>query len=164
MVPAVTLLALSIGIGGYYVDNQRVLREEAQQNQQNLEIQSEKARLKKADKLDQKDISDDNDNDSSTNATTSDDSTSAVQYVVSVEATEEGDKVVVRVKIEGKEPGECYITLKQGSYGPQESVNTLGETCEVTFDKPGSGEWNVSAVYTSSDSKQTGSGTTTIQL
>lgn len=43
-------------------------------------------------------------------------------------------------------------------------MSTLGGTCEVSFDKPGSGEWNVNAVYTSSDSKQTGSGTSTIQL
>ena len=163
MVPAVTLLALSIGIGGYYVDNQKVLKEEARQNQQNLDIQAENARLKKEQKVNHKDKSSDSDKNESSDESDSNSST-AVQYVVNVEATENGDKVNIKATIEGTEPGECFITLKQGSYGPEDTVSTLGGTCEVTFDKPGSGEWNVNAVYTSSDSKQTGSGTSTIQL
>ena len=163
MVPAVTLLALSIGIGGYYVDNQKVLREEARQNQQNLDIQAEKARLNKEQKVNHKDQSSESDKDESSDKSDANSST-AVQYVVNVEATENGDKVNIKATIEGTEPGECFITLKQGSYGPESPVSTLGGTCEVSFDKPGSGEWNVNAVYTSSDSKQTGSGTSTIQL
>lgn len=163
MVPAVTLLALSIGIGGYYVDNQKVLKEEARQNQQNLDIQAEKARLNKEQKVNHKDQSSESDKDESSDKSDANSST-AVQYVVNVEATENGDKVNIKATIEGTEPGECFITLKQGSYGPESTVSTLGGTCEVSFDKPGSGEWNVNAVYTSSDSKQTGSGTSTIQL
>lgn len=164
MVPAVTLLALSIGIGGYYVDNQKVLREEASQNQQNLDIQEENARLKKEQKVNQKDQSNDSEKKDSSNDSEQNSSTTAIQYVVTIDASEENNKVVVKAKIEGSEPGECFITLKQGSYGPEESVETLGENCEVTFDKPAPGEWNISVVYTSSDSKQTGSGTSTIQL
>ncbi|HMS23889.1 MAG TPA: hypothetical protein PKB09_03715 [Candidatus Saccharibacteria bacterium] len=160
MVPAVTLMALSLGIGGYYVDNQRVLRQEAQQ-QQNLNYEDENEQVKKAEKTERKDEPSDDDKslDNSSSSTNG-----VVQYVVNVEAFKEADTVNVKATIEGSEPGECVITLKQGSYGPETSVSTLGESCEVNFDNPGQGTWNVTAVFTSSDNLRTGSGSTQIEL
>lgn len=164
MVPVVTLLALSIGISGYYIDNQRILREEAEKQQSQNQTELNKDELQNAQKVDQLSSNEDN----STDETTSDkaiDSNSAIQYVVEVEAeVEDNSKVLVKAKIEASDPGSCVFSLKQGGFGPVQEVKTTGGTCDAEFDIPGSGKWDVNVIYTSSDNKISGNGSIEIEL
>lgn len=164
MVPVVTLMAIGIGISGYYIDNQRILKEEQQQQQQEqIQLQNENQDLQKFDQIDE--INDNKDTQSTTdNSSKSSPGHGGVQYVVDVDATSQKDKVYVNAVIEASEPGSCLISLKQGGFGPETEVQTVGGSCEAVIEKPGSGVWNVNVIYNSNDGKQTGSGSSTIEI
>ncbi len=161
MVPVVTLLALSIGISGYYIENERLLKEQAEQEAQTSQEQISGDSLDEADKVEPSDDSID-----SETFSTDDDSinTTNVDYVVNVTAEKDNDKVIVRAQIEATEPGICFINLKQGSFGPEQQVETIGSSCEVTFDSPGEGTWQASVKYQSNDKQLGGSGSVNIEL
>jgi len=161
MVPVVTLLALSIGISGYYIENERLLKEQAENQSQINQEQISGDDLDEANKVEPSDDSVD-----SGTFSIDDDSikTTNVDYVVNVTAEKDGDKVIVRAQIEATEPGICFINLKQGSFGPEQQVETIGGSCEVTFDSPGEGTWQASVKYQSNDKQLGGSGSVIVEL
>jgi len=161
MVPVVTLLALSIGISGYYIENERLLKEQAENQSQTSQEQLSDEDLTEADKAKPSESSDD-----SATSATDDNSIEAtnVDYVVSVTADKDNDKVIVRAQIEATEPGVCFVNLKQGSFGPEQQVETIGGSCEATFDSPGDGTWQASVKYQSNDKQLAGSGSVVIDL
>jgi hypothetical protein len=161
MVPVVTLLALSIGISGYYIENERLLKEQAEEATQTSQEQISDDDLSKVDKAEPSSNPDDPDT-----FATDDDSvnTTNVDYVVNVTADKDNDKVIVRAQIEATEPGICFINLKQGSFGPEQQIETIGGSCEATFDSPGDGTWQASVKYQSNDKQLGGSGSVIVEL
>lgn len=167
MVPVVTLVAITIGISGYYIQNQRILREEEQAKVTEQETELDGDGLNTIEKIEEKtqDKNSQNDTDPSVPGETPEENDStAVQYVVKVEANLADGKVDIVGVIETSVPGTCLMTMKRGGFGPETQIETIGGKCEAKIDNPGPGMWNVNVVFTSTDSKVTGNGSTSIEL
>ena len=159
MVPVVTLLALTIGISGYYIQNQQILREEEQAKIAEQESSINDDEIKKVEKIDRQD-----DSDSTDESTSADDSVNT-QYVVNVTASlDDNNKVEIEGEIETDAPGSCIISLKNGGFGQEVKVETIGGKCEASLDNPGTGEWTVNVTFRSNEGSGSGSGSTTINL
>lgn len=164
MVPVVTLMALSIGISGYYIQNERILREQEQAETSSQESEFNSDGLMTPEEIKQKETIVNKDTSSDSDKDKKDLESSSVEYVVNVEATVKNKKVSIKGEIETTDPGTCVMSIKKGSFGPESQVETTGGSCEIEFDNPGSGEWVVTVVYTSSDGKSIGSATSPLSL
>lgn len=157
MVPVVTLMAIGIGISGYYIQNQQIqAKQEAEQQAKQAKSDqqlADPANLSTKDTVDQ-----------STKVTEDGQAANVVDVTFTVENVPGESEVRLSAKIDSKEPGICTFYLKQGNYGPEETVVVKDSACEVRFGNPGIDSWEAKVLYTSTDGKTRGDAQTTIQL
>lgn len=158
MVPVVTLLAISLGIGGYYIqDRQIAAKKEAEQQQEdNKQKQPQavtNAGLETIETVEE-------------STKTTEDGTPAEVVAVELTVTDapENSEVILSAKIGSKKGGNCVFTLKDGNYGPEETVKTKGSTCEARLQNPGNGVWVGKVLYTSEDGQTRGDAVQEITL
>lgn len=158
MVPVVTLLAIGIGISGYYIQNRQIIaREEQEKQQQETAAQTENTTNTVA-------VSEQETVEESTKVTEDGQAAKVVGVELNVENRPENSEVVITAKIDSSEPGVCAIYLKQGNYGPEETVTVKDKQCEARLQNPGSGEWEAKVLYTSTDGVTRGDAKQTIDL
>lgn len=158
MVPVVTLLAIGIGISGYYIQNRQIVaREEQEKQQQQTAAQTNNT-------TDNVAITERETVEESTKITEDGQAAEVVGIELSVENRPENSEVVITAKIDSSKPGVCAIYLKQGNYGPEESVTVKDKQCEARLQNPGSGAWEAKVLYTSTDGMTRGDAKQTINL
>lgn len=157
MVPVVTLLAIGIGISGYYIQNRQIVaREQAEQAQQDREKQESK--------VDSSGLSTKETVEESTKVTEDGDPAEVVDIELTVVNDPENSEVILTAKIDSKQPGICAFYLKQGNYGPEESVVVKSGSCEARLQNPGIDTWEAKVLYTSDDGKTRGDAAQDIDL
>ncbi len=159
MVPVVTLLAIGLGISGYYIqDRQIAAREEAAR-------QAEQAQQQQPKPVDPVELPAVETVEESTKVTEDGEATEVVDVKLSVQNRPENSEVVLSATVDTEEPGTCVFYLKQGNYGPEETVDVKDGHCEARLQNPGIGEWEAKILFTSAgDGKTRGDAKTTVQL
>ncbi len=157
MVPVVTLLAIGIGISGYYIQNRQIKAREQQQTQE--QPNSSKPTTVDSSQLSTKDTVEE-----STKVTEDGQAAEVVNLEFEVENEPENSEVILSAKIGTKKDGSCVFTLKQATYGPEETVAVKGGKCEARLQNPGNGMWEAKILYTSSDGKTRGDAKQDVQL
>lgn len=158
MVPVVTLLAIGIGISGYYIQNRQIVAREEQEKQQQA-LESEIASETVSQPVSTKETVDE-----TTKITEDGQPTEVVAVELEVENKPENSEVIITAKIDSKKPGVCAVYLKQGNYGPEDSVVVKDAKCEARLQNPGVGAWEAKVLYTSTDSFTRGDAKQTIEL
>ena len=158
MVPVVTLMAIGIGISGYYIQNRQIIAREQAEQQEKRDNQPAN-NLAETSELSEKETVEE-----STKVTEDGQAAEVVDVELTVENKPENSEVIITAKIDSKEPGVCAIYLKQGNYGPEESVPVKDGVCEVRFANPGIDTWEAKVLFTSTDGKTRGDAVKDIQL
>lgn len=157
MVPVVTLLAIGIGISGYYIQNRQIVaREQAEQ--------AEQAEQDQPSNVDSNQLSTLETVDESTKITEDGEAANVVKIELEVENEPENSEVILSAKIDSREVGVCVFYLKQSNYGPEETVPVKDGKCQARLQNPGIGTWEAKALFTSDDGKTRGDAAQDIQL
>lgn len=158
MVPVVTLLAIGIGISGYYIQNQQIIaREQAEQQAEQKE--KEGPELADSSELETQETVDE-----STKITEDGQAADVVTVALSVVNAPENSEVILSAIIDSKLPGNCVFYLKQGNYGPEETVPAKEGKCEAKLQNPGIGTWEGKVLYTSVDGNTRGDAKQDVEL
>jgi len=158
MVPVVTLLAIGIGISGYYIQNQQIKSREQQAQGQHQDQPASPAAV------DSSQLSTKETVDESTKVTEDGQAAEVVTVELEVENKPENSEVELAAKVDTKKVGSCVFTLKQANYGPEETVPVKDSKCTVRLQNPGDGTWEAKVLYTSDDGKTRGDAKAEIQL
>lgn len=159
MVPAVTLLAIGIGISGYYIQNRQIVaREQEQQAAQRDEQDSQPnsntpAELSPVDTVDE-----------STKINEDGQATEVVNLTLTVARPDQDETLTLLAEVDSDEPGVCVFYFKQGNYGPEETVSTKDRKCQVQIENPGNGKWEAKVLYTSDDGMTRGDALQEVEL
>lgn len=161
MVPVVTLLAIGLGISGYYIQNRQIVaREQAEQEQAETANQQpgavatpDPAEFETKDTVEE-----------STKVTEDGEPTKVVDVELVIEEQSGNDEVVISAAINSTEPGVCAVYLKQGAYGPEQTVDVKDGVCEARVRNPGEGVWRAKVLYTSNDGYTRGDAQENVQL
>jgi len=158
MVPAVTLLAIGIGISGYYIQSRQIVAREqaeqqAQQDKQDMPATVDSSQLSTVETVEE-----------STRITEDGQAAEVVGVELDVQNVPESSEVILSTSVDTKEPGVCVFYLKQGNYGPEETVNIKDGKCEARLQNPGIGTWEAKVLFTSSDGQTRGDAAEDIQL
>jgi len=157
MVPAVTLLAIGIGISGYYIQNRQIVaREQEEQQAQKQEDQQTK--------VDPVNLSTIETVDESTKVTEDGQAAKVVTTTIVASNIPANSEVVLLATVDTKEAGVCAMYLKQGNYGPEETIPFKDGKCEARLQNPGIGAWEAKVLFTSEDGQTRGDAVQTIQL
>lgn len=165
MVPVVTLLAIGIGISGYYIQDKQIAakQEEEKVAQAGQEVALETFdTTKPAEK--QEPVSKDSSHDSSTMITEDGEEAIVVPVEIEIEKDLQKDEILIKTAIQSEQPGICAVYLKQANYGPEDSVEVKSGECESRLKNPGPGTWEAKVLYTSADGKTRGDAEREIQL
>jgi hypothetical protein len=155
MVPVVTLLAIGIGISGYYIQNRQIVaREQEQQAQKGKEQVATKPT----------DISTKETVEESTKVTENGEAATVVDVTLVVQNMPANSEVVLSATVASKEPGTCAFYLKQNNYGPEETITIKDGKCEARLQNPGIGTWEGKVLFTSTDGKTRGDAVQTVEL
>lgn len=157
MVPAVTLLAIGIGISGYYIQNQQIVAREQEQ-------QTQKDQQQTPEKVEQTQLSPVETVEESTKVTEDGEAANVVNVELTVSNAPENSEVILSAKIDSNEPGVCVFYLKQGNYGPEETVDVKDGKCEARLQNPGIGSWEGKVLFTSTDGQTRGDAKQEIEL
>lgn len=156
MVPVVTLLAIGIGISGYYIQNRQIVaREQAEQAQKDQQEPS---------RVDSSNLSTVDTVEESTRVTEDGEAATVVQVELTVTNAPENSEVILSAAVKSEQPGVCVFYLKQSNYGPEETVDTKDNKCEARLQNPGVGTWEAKVLYTSSDGLTRGDAKQNIDL
>lgn len=158
MVPVVTLVAIGIGISGYYIQNRQIVaREQAeQQAQKDSESSPQPANSSQLSTVDTVE--------ESTKITEDGQPADVIAVELTVVNAPENSEVILSVKIDSKKSGVCAFYLKQGNYGPEETITPKDGKCEARLQNPGIGAWEAKVLYTSDDGKTRGDAKQDVQL
>lgn len=160
MVPVVTLVAIGIGISGYYIQEQQIVARE----QASEQTQTTKTSQSQPQSVDSSRLSTVETVDPTTKVTESGEPAKVVAVELEVENEPENSEVVITAKVDTKAPGNCVFTLKQAQYGPEETVKIKDGRCEARLQNPGIGEWEARVLYTSTDGKTRGDASQSVEL
>lgn len=161
MVPGVTLLALSLGIGGYYVQNRQEVARQAEQQQ----VEDANKQDKATDTVKQEEPVDKSTDNPDQGVSSDVSDHQANQVSIDVVATNESDGVKVEASLATNEPGMCVISIQHEEVLARTEVEASEGKCFATLDKPGEGDgWAVTVSYSSQSSGAKGTGATTIDL
>jgi len=158
MVPVVTLLAIGIGISGYYFQNQHIVARQEAEQQAQRDNQQQPATVDESQLSTKETVSE------STKITEDGQAADVITVELTVENMPGNSEVKLTAKVDTKEPGTCVFYLKQGNYGPEETVSVKDGACEARLQNPGIGTWEGSVLYTSSDGKTRGDAKQDIEL
>lgn len=163
MVPIVTLVAIGIGISGYYIQNQQMLARQDEERAQTAEQQALTDQELESVKTETTQEADSNQDEPETVIT--ENGSTAVVVEVKLEAEKLDDNQVKLIAETGEDkPGVCVFYLKQGNYGPESTVDVKDGKCETIVANPGPGTWEARLFYTASDSQSRGDATKEVQL
>lgn len=158
MVPVVTLLAITIGISGYYIQNRQIVaREQAEQ-------QTQESQPDQPSNVDPSQLSTVETVDESTKITEDGQAAKVVKVELVVTNAPENSEVILSATVDSRETGICAFYLKQGNYGPEETITVKDGKCEARLQNPGIGTWEAKVLFTSSDGKTRGDAKQDIQL
>lgn len=165
MVPVVTLLAISIGISGYYIQDKQITAKKEQEKAAIVD-QSEALETFDTTKPEQKQepVVDDSPNESSTIVTEEGEQAEVVPVKIEIEEDAQTNEIIVKSVIQSDQPGICAVYLKQANYGPEDSVKVISGECQSRLKNPGPGTWEAKVLFTSEDGKTRGDATQTVNL
>lgn len=158
MVPVVTLLAIGIGISGYYIQNRQIVAREQAEQQAAID------KTKGPTPADDSQLSTQETVDETTKITENGQAAEVVNTQLTVVNDPDNSEVILTATVDTKKPGNCVFYLKQGNYGPEETVVIKDGTCEARLQNPGIGTWEGRVLYTSTDSKTRSDAKQDIQL
>lgn len=165
MVPVVTLLAISIGISGYYIQDKQIAAKLEQEKTANVD-QSEALETFDTTKPEKKQtpVADDSPHESSTIITEEGEEATVVPVKIEIEEDAETNEIIIKSAIQSNQPGICAVYLKQANYGPEDSVKVISSSCQSKLKNPGPGKWEAKVLFTSDDGKTRGDATQSVEL
>lgn len=165
MVPVVTLLALGIGISGYYVQDQRMLANQKKTDEESAKQAEPVPNLKDLRPVDKETI-DERINTETANTGVTDSEDTAEQTDVNIELTTKKDNeyVIVQATIASQKEGVCTVFVQGDTEDYQADNEAINGACEVRFKQPGSGSYKVTVLYVSDDTSQSGSADLFVEL
>ncbi len=165
MVPAVTLLAISIGISGYYIQDKQIAAKQEEEKITQAEPGVELETFNTAEPTErQEPVAKDPAHDSSTITTEDGEEATVVPVKIEIEKDLQKDEILIKTEIQSDQPGICAFYLKQANYGPEDSVEVKSGECESRLKNPGPGTWEAKVLYTSGDGKTRGDATQSVEL
>lgn len=153
MVPVVTLMAITIGISGYYIQDRQIAAREETAKQQKQEKQKKEQAVTNTTETE---VKPKETVEPSTQVTEDGTKAEVIDIALEIENKTENNEISVTATLDTKKNGNCVFTLKQGNYGPEETLSSKEEKCQATFANPGSGEWTLKVLFTSDDGKTRG--------
>ena len=152
-----TLLAIGIGISGYYIQNRQIVareqEEQAQQAKENQPAAVDSSQLSTVETVDE-----------STKITEDGQAAKVVEVEFTATNAPENSEVILSAEVSSREIGTCSFYLKQGNYGPEETVPIKDGKCEARLQNPGIGTWEAKVLFTSEDGQTRGDAKQDIQL
>lgn len=158
MVPVVTLLAIGIGISGYYIQNRHITAREQE------EQAAQKAAESTPKPVDNTTLSPQDTVEESTKVTEDGEPAEVVKVELTVDNDASQSEVRLSAKIDTLKAGTCVFYLKQSNYGPEETVASTAGRCEARLQNPGIGTWEAKVLFTSTDGKTRGDAKQDVEL
>lgn len=159
MVPVVTLLAIGIGISGYYIQDRQIAAREQAEQQSEAEKQASGPTP-----VNPSDLSTVETVEESTKITEDGQAAKVVSVQLTVTNAPENSEVILSAVVDSREAGTCSFYLKQSNYGPEETVPVKDGKCEARLQNPGIGTWEGKVLFTSTDGKTRGDAAQNVQL
>ena len=165
MVPVVTLLAISIGISGYYIQDKQIAVKQEQEKATGVD-QSDALETFDTTKPEKKQtpVADDSPHESSTIVTEEGEEAKVVPVSIEIEKDDQTNEIIIKTAIQSDQPGICAVYLKQANYGPEDSVKVSSGGCQSKLKNPGPGTWEAKVLFTSDDGKTRGDVTQSVEL
>lgn len=160
MVPVVTLMALSIGIGGYYVQDKRIAsRQDSQPQTAGSQDSSLEADLKKYDNV-QPETKDDSLSPEEDKSSSDD----IVSVTMQLSLKQVDDKYILSSASDTDKPGTCKVMFSQGDITKSPEVKTENGTCEVELPIMRERDYTLTVDYQSDDGTTKASASSTSGL